>query len=292
MPPRSRSWVFTWSNYPVNYSATLNAAGSLYWLVGLEVAPTTGTPHLQGLIYFKNAASKTAVRKKLPGCHVEQMKGTLEQAMTYCKKDGNWVDQGNAPMTQKEKGDGEKERWKETLELAMKGDIQEIDPEIQIRYYSALQRIASDNQPVLLNLVSTCGYWIHGPSGCGKSTLVREQHPDHYPKPLNKWWDGYTGELAVIIDDIDPTHSSWLGYFIKIWADRFPFIAEIKGKSRKIRPQAIIVTSQYTIDEVFSEQQTRDAVNRRFKRWEFNANFPLVIDLVANEVADEVILIE
>lgn len=33
--------------------------------------------------------------------------------------------------------------------------------------------------------------WYYGPPGTGKSRKVREDHPDVYDKPLNKWWDAY-----------------------------------------------------------------------------------------------------
>lgn len=31
--------------------------------------------------------------------------------------------------------------------------------------------------------------------------------------------------------NVETFHSNWLGYYIKIGADRYPFLAEIKGSS-------------------------------------------------------------
>jgi hypothetical protein len=64
---------------------------------------------------------------------------------------------------------------------------------------------------------------------------------------------------------VDPGHGKWCGYFFKIWADRYSFNAEVKGGKIIIRPKIIIVTSQYTIEEVFTEERDREAINRRFK---------------------------
>lgn len=277
---RSRHFIFTWNNYPADWWDKLQEKNYRYICAGKETAPTTGTPHLQGCICFTNQRSLNAVKKLLPGCHVEAMRGTVQQAVDYCKKEGDWVEDGDQPITATGKGDQEKERWEIALELAKANRIEDIEADIQVRYYASLTKIAAAHMPVLRNLVRVCGLWIHGPSGCGKSTLARSMFPEAYPKPLNKWWDGYRSEEAVIIDDVDPSHSTWIASFLKYWADRFPFIAEIKGGSKKIRPRAIIVTSQYSITQVFSDQEAREALTRRFQRYEFTnlalPNFDLI----------------
>lgn len=68
--------------------------------------------------------------------------------------------------------------------------------------------------------------WLYGPPGTGKSLAARRDNPNHFPKPANKWWDGYNNQPVVIIDDLD---SNALGHHIKIWADHYPFVAEFKG---------------------------------------------------------------
>ena len=60
---------------------------------------------------------------------------------------------------------------------------------------------------------------------------------DVYVKNINKWWDGYANERIVLISDVEPDHGSFLGYFLKIWANCYPFLAEIKDSSFKIRPK-------------------------------------------------------
>lgn len=267
MNQKSRNWCFTWNNPPADWWSCLMDIPHRYVIGGQEVG-ASGTAHIQGFISFSNPKTKRTVIALLPGCHVEKTMGTAAQAADYCKKEGNFLEDGDCPADPRT-GSAERERWDRALELARSGRVEEIDADIQIRYYSALNRIASDHQPTCKSLVSVCGLWIHGPSGCGKSTLARALFPSAYPKPCNKWWDGFRTENAVILDDVDPTHASWIGYFLKIWADRFPFIAEIKGRSRKIRPQAIIVTSQFTISQVFTDAETRDAVRRRFQSFTF-----------------------
>jgi len=45
---KARGWLFTWNNYPDTYRAALDELECRYVCAGEEVAPTTGTPHLQG----------------------------------------------------------------------------------------------------------------------------------------------------------------------------------------------------------------------------------------------------
>lgn len=92
---RSRAFVFTWNNYPDDHADILDALDARYHCYGNEVAPTTGTLHLQGYLYFKHARSVTGIRSALPGVHVEVAKGTPDQAITYCKKEGSFVEFGN-----------------------------------------------------------------------------------------------------------------------------------------------------------------------------------------------------
>ena len=106
--------------------------------------------------------------------------------------------------------------------------------------------------------------WLWGPPGVGKSRSVRITHPNAYFKACNKWWDGYQGEENVIIDDFELDHKC-LGHYLKIWGDRYSFVAESKGGAMHIRPKAIVVTSNYSIESVFaSDQEMVKAVLRRF----------------------------
>jgi len=111
--------------------------------------------------------------------------------------------------------------------------------------------------------------WVFGDPGVGKSRYAR-QLGEHYSKSCNKWWDGYSGQELVIIDDVGLEHKC-LGHHFKLWADHYAITAEVKNGSITIRPKRIIVTSNYTPAEIWSgDDQMVSAVTRRFKILNFN----------------------
>lgn len=262
---RARAWVFTVNNYTDEEEDLLfhTPDGVRYICVGREIGDS-GTPHLQGYMVFDNAVRLSTCKKLLPRAHWEVRRGTDKQAREYCMKEGSFWEVGTPLMTQEDKGEAGKAAIQERWALAKLGKFEELPPE-QIKTYEYIHRkyVIKEDLPVLEN------YWIYGPSGCGKSRYVRDHFPQFFSKRMNKWWDGYNHEDTVLLDDMDDTHS-FLGHDLKIWADRYAFPAEVKGGNyNSIRPKHVIVTSQYTLSEVFKDERTCAAIRRRFieVRW-------------------------
>lgn len=105
--------------------------------------------------------------------------------------------------------------------------------------------------------------WHYGDTGTGKSRHVREKYPDAYIKGNNIWWDGYDGQEVVIIEEMAPKQIS--AHHIKIWADHYPFSAEVKGGTMKLRPKKIVITSNYHPSEIWEGKQELEPLQRRFK---------------------------
>jgi len=261
---QSKYWCYTLNNYTEEQFEAFKLVPSHYHVFGREVGES-GTPHLQGYIEFDKPIRMASVKSALgtDRVHLELRKAKAHQAAAYCKKDGIFHEYGTAPVVPVEKVDT-KARWLKVLRACQAGDwawVEENEPylwllqEKKIRSHYKCPRSIEflDNE------------WVYGPTGTGKSRTARERYPDAYIKDASShWWDGYNGEEVVIIDDLDKYHVKQ-GYYLKVWADHYAFPAQIKGGQQMIRPKKIIVTSNYSPEEIWQDSTTVDPIKRRFK---------------------------
>ena len=279
-----RNWCFTINNYTgVPDADFLRGPPPIKYLCyGREVS-STGTPHLQGYVSFQNMVSRPAqLFARFGQGHFEPAYGTADQNAEYCSKEGDFAEFGQRPQNQRDQGhhgvrgagfggrggrygwrggsagvaggEMEIERWERTWDLAKQGRIEEIPADIRVRHYNTVTKIASRYQKPPPKLPKLDNLWIVGPAGTGKSTFVHSKYPGAFKKSFSKWWCGYRpddeGHSVVILDDL---HFKWADKeMLKNWADVFSFVAETKGGSMQIRPKQIIVTSNYTIEQVKS----------------------------------------
>lgn len=268
---RSRKYVFTLNNYYEDEVKSIVALcedrDQVKWAVLGSETGESGTPHIQGCIVFKNAKSFNAAKKSISiRCHLEEMRGSFQEAGDYCKKDGDFVEFGEIPLDPKSKGKNEQQRWEGIWEAAVGGDLEAIPPRERIQYYSTFKKIKSDYCPPCEDVSELLHEWLYGPPGTGKSYTARTENSSFFLKGCNKWWDGYNGEDVVIIEELEQKQGEFMGHFLKLWADRYSFRAEIKhGSTSLIRPKKIVITSNYSIEEVFGfDTMLKKAIERRF----------------------------
>jgi hypothetical protein len=116
-------------------------------------------------------------------------------------------------------------------------------------------------------------YWFWGPSGTGKSMEARRRWPMFFYKNCNKWWCGYDGQATIMVEDFDKNHAC-LCHHLKIWADRYPFTAEVKqGSTGTIRPDRIVITSNYHPRDIWPDAGDLEPILRRFKIVHFDEKF-------------------
>jgi len=207
----------------------------------------------------------------LPRAHLEPAKGSAVQAADYCKKDGDFMEDGRLPRS---KGETEKARWATARLAAKEGRFEDVPDDIYLHCYGAVHKIYAESQVVPPSIPVLDNWWYYGATGTGKSLAARTENPGYYIKNKNKWWDGYKGQACVIIEEWDPHYSESLGSFLKEWADHHPFCAEIKGGSMCIRPPKLIITSNYSMEDCFKDETLLLPLQRRFRVKHFSLLTP------------------
>lgn len=273
---RSRGWCYTINNYTEDDKLRLNNIDCRYQINGYEIGEQ-GTHHIQGYIYFQLKKSFNQVKKLLGNnAHIEKQRGNFNQAIDYCKKDGKFEERGKIPETPSEKGgETNKKRYTDARKAAEEGRLEDIPDDLYTRHmnsYIRMRDMSIKHDDLDLDDISmkTHFTWLYGPTGTGKSHRAREMAKElgcdePYLKQLNKWWDGFRGQKVTIIEEADPKKCEHLASFFKQWADKWKFAADVKHSGYGgIRPEYIIVTSNYSIAECFPSDADHLPLKRRF----------------------------
>lgn len=257
---QARYWLLTLHEPTWNPPETLPEG--MVWLRGQkEQGSQTGRIHWQLFAAYSRAVRLARIKKDF-GRTVYAEPSRSEAAEQYVFKEDTAIantrfELGSKPFKRNNKTD-----WKAVKDLAQAGKLNKIEDKIYVTHYRTLKLIAMDNMVKPNDMPGVTGLWIYGPPGTGKSHYARSNYGHSlYLKAQNKWWDGYQGEQHVLLDDLD---TNVLGHYLKIWADKYAFMAECKGSSIQIRPKTFIVTSNYSPEELFHDPILASAIRRRF----------------------------
>ena len=107
--------------------------------------------------------------------------------------------------------------------------------------------------------------WLHGGPGIGKSAVLNYIYPNYYKKNLyNKFFDLYNPSIHthVMLEDLDHDAIDKLSVnFLKTLCDEAGFAIDQKYKTPQLTRATILVTSNFTIDDVVhhSEETNHNA---------------------------------
>lgn len=95
---RARSWCFTINNDHFDDLESILDIECDYLIFGFETGEN-GTPHIQGYIHFNQKKSFVVVRNLFfhQRAHLEAARGSPEQNIKYCSKDGDFYEFGDRP---------------------------------------------------------------------------------------------------------------------------------------------------------------------------------------------------
>lgn len=230
-----------------------------------------GSPHLHAFVKLKDAIK---LKDAPTYFDFNNYHGNYQPAKSwsavkdYVKKDDNYITYNlDVESAQQKKSKRNRQLMEEDVDtLLQEGTISFLQVDQLKRCRTAYHYLKNEDY----DHDDVRGIWYYGPPGTGKSRKAREENPDAYIKAQNKWFDGYEGQETIILDDFD-RNGACLGHYLKIWADRYRCSGEVKGGQIKLRHKKFIITSNYSINEIFSDDSVLcDAIKRRFNVLHFN----------------------
>lgn len=230
------------------------------------------TKHTQGYIELHNAQRFTKLQKMFgTKGHFESRKGTREQARDYCRKEDSRI-AGPFEFGDFERG-GQGTRndlsdaigvLKETRDLRQ---VAELHPNTFVKYHKGLEAFRNITNNQKRDSSTPNEVALHfGPPGTGKSFFAHklfETHRTYNKGPSTKqWWDGYSGESHVIIDEFRGNGISYTSFLAIL--DRYPHKVEIKGSTMEFMAKHFIITSNWMPHEWYDGEKFKlEAITRR-----------------------------
>lgn len=248
---RVRGYVYTLNNYTASEEEALQGIDCRYHIYGREVGES-GTPHLQGFIYFANGKSFTAVKALLGGrVHLEQMRGTPTEASEYCGKDGDTWSTGELP-SQGRRSDlssiqQEIDSGKSDVDLANEHFAAWCQYGRRFSEYRRLKRTQPRSSPPTV-------YYIWGPTGTGKTRRVFDENEDVFVYPGGGWFDGFEGQETALFDDLRSDDGINFALLLRL-LDRYPMKVPVKGGFVEWCPKKIYITSNIAPERLYRDNE-------------------------------------
>jgi len=211
-----------------------------------EICPETNRRHIQAYIEFNRPVRLPHVQRVLGDttAHCEPRRGSRNEARDYCRKPQSRVPSTTPTETGvwNECAAGARTDLNGIRDLIRAGasvlEIADAHFTPWVRYHRAFDRYRLELRSHDLRAVAIHVYW--GPSQTGKSHKAYHENPGAYWKPQGDWWDGYTGQSTVIMDDF----YGWIKYSMMLRVcDQYPLHMEFKCGTVPAKWTKIIITS-------------------------------------------------
>jgi hypothetical protein len=177
----------------------------------------------------------------------------------------------------------EKKRKIDEVLIDMRGLIESGDHEQAFRKFPRNYLIYGEKIKAMVkqkkDFFKTNGHphiWLYGYPGTGKTAILSYVYPSYFKKNLhNKFFDLYdpTVHTHVMLEDLDHEAVERLSInFIKTICDESGFAVDQKYKTPQLTRTTVLVTSNFTIDDVMPDglgrEDNKAALLRRF--WHVN----------------------
>lgn len=160
------------------------------------------------------------------------------------------------------------------IEAGQEEEARELYPRNYLQYGEKIKALMAQNKRKTYGPRTEPHLYIHGFPGSGKTSLIHWLYPTAYKKDMSThFWEMYDDNVHThtLLEDLDMDNIEKLTVQkLKTWCDEAGFNYDQKYKSANISRTTVIVTSQYTIDQLINPDNTSDvegtkrALRRRF----------------------------
>lgn len=263
---RCRAWCFTLNNWqPKEAEVLFESKVFRYIIVGKEGKSEDKTAHLQGYCELFAPQRLSYMKKLNARAHWEPRRGTREEARDYCKKEGDWIEEGDFASG----GSGTRNDLKRIREACEANSrlrkVAMVCPDIckYVRFYEKIRsEIDQDECPRWRDVKVSV---FVGKTGTGKTRKALD-HEDYFVLDVTNnstvWFNGYNRNKRLVIDDF----YGWIkfGALLRI-LDGHPLRLEIKGGFTYAYWTEVIITSNKEWNEWYKElnEEQLNALERR-----------------------------
>jgi len=140
-------------------------------------------------------------------------------------------------------------------------EIADYDFEMWVRSYRAFREYRLLITPQRNHEVEVTV--LQGPTGTGKSKWAMDNFPEAYWKQRSVWWDGYSKQETVIIDEF----YGWMPFdtLLRV-CDRYPLLVETKGGQVNFVARNIIITTN-AVPSAWYKNVYFNSFVRRVSKW-------------------------
>lgn len=270
---RARNWCFTINNPTQEekdnlHVLSLTSPDVRYLAFQLEEG-ADGTRHIQGYIEMTSAWRFQRLKSLISQrSHVEMRRGTRTQARDYVMKEDSRVEGPWEYGTWSPDESPAKATANQIRELVAQGkretDLWEQHFGWMARYYRGVREYVRIR--TMPRSTKTRVIILYGPTRTGKSRWCMENLTDIYWKPRGEWWDGYTNEQSVVIDDF----YGWIKYdeLLRL-GDRYPLLVPTKGGYSQFTASTIAITSNRLPKDWYKNIEDMSAFYARVEEWHY-----------------------
>lgn len=279
-----RNFVFTLNNYSEEETNSILLSELFAYVIFGKEKGEGGTPHLQGYAELKKRTAFSVIKGLWDRMHIEPRRGSQLQAITYCKKDGDFFEYGEM------KKQGSRSDIHSIKEIVFSGGTM-MDIVEESNSYQALRagQLLLSLRPFSKRDLPKKVFWYWGSTGSGKTRAAIELCVDDFwiSGENLKWFDGYIGQKNVIIDDFRKDFCTF-HYLLRL-LDRYPLRVPIKGGFVEWQPENIYITSCFEPTDVY---KTREDIRQLTRRITIVKEFSIESDPIVPTMFESLINID